>query len=333
MSDSAWGDGLPPHLGLDTPRKVASDIPLLVITGPTASGKTGIAIQLARRFGFELVGADSMQVYRGMDIGTDTPRPAELGDVVHHLIDVVNPDEPYDAARFVRDADTAIADIHQRGRRALIVGGTGLYLRVLLKGLQPAPPPNPELREELNAKAKREGWPKLHARLALMDPEAHGRLHPNDGVRIVRALEVYLQTGKPLSQWQREHGFAEQRYPHLVVGIQRPSAQLNARINQRVDEMFAEGLVAEVTRLLENGYDSTLKPMQALGYKSVNEYLNGQISLEEAVERTKITTRRFAKRQRTWFRKESDIVWSPPEVTAVIEAAGEWLNRVNGPDR
>ncbi|MBN2528166.1 MAG: tRNA (adenosine(37)-N6)-dimethylallyltransferase MiaA [Deltaproteobacteria bacterium] len=306
-------------------RSVEIDIPVLVISGPTASGKTGVAIELAKRYGFELVGADSMQVYRGMDIGTDTPTATQLGGVTHHLINVVNPDEEYDAARFAKDADSVIADIHKRGRRALIVGGTGLYLRVLLNGLQSGPPPNAELREELNQKARHQGWPALHSQLKIMDPEAFERLHPNDGVRIVRALEVYLQTGKPLSEWQKEHGFSQKRYPHLIIGISRPKEELNERINRRVDEMFQMGLIEEVKTLLEKGYDSSLKPMQALGYKPVNEYICGDISLDQAIENTKTTTRRFAKRQRTWFRKEEDIVWTPPSVEAVIAAADEWL--------
>ncbi|MBN2715882.1 MAG: tRNA (adenosine(37)-N6)-dimethylallyltransferase MiaA [Deltaproteobacteria bacterium] len=303
------------------------DIPLLVITGPTASGKTGLAISLARKFGFELVGADSMQVYRGMDIGTDTPTAAQLNGVVHHLIDVVNPNEEFDAALFATMADAVIADIHKRGKRALVVGGTGLYLRVLLKGLQSGPPPNPELRAELNEKAKRDGWPSLHAQLKIMDPDAFERLHPNDGVRIVRAMEVYLQTGTPLSEWQQQHGFSKKRYPHLVIGIQRPKEELNMRINARVEEMFKEGLVDEVRALLQQGYDSSFKPMQALGYKPVNEFLEETISLEEAIETTKTTTRRFAKRQRTWFKKEEDIIWIPPNEEALIEAAIDWLPR------
>ena len=329
MNDMDFGGGgiLAAVMAKGQGNEPAFNIPLLVITGPTASGKTGIAIELAKQFGFELIGADSMQVYRGMDIGTDTPTPAQLEGVSHHLIDVVDPGEEYDAARFAKDADAVIADIHKRGKRALVVGGTGLYLRVLLKGLQSGPPPNPELRAELNDKAAKEGWPALHAKLKIMDPEAYERLHPNDGVRIVRAMEVYLQTGKPLSEWQKQHGFSKTRYPHRVIGIQRPKEELNARINVRVDEMFQHGLVDEVKTLRENGVDSGLKPMQALGYKPVNEYLEGALSLEEAIETTKTTTRRFAKRQRTWFKKEEDIVWVPPDVEAVIEAAIDWLPR------
>lgn len=305
-------------------------IPLLVITGPTASGKTGLAMELARRFGFEIVGADSMQVYKGMDIGTDTPSAAELDGVVHHLINIVSPDEAYDAARFAKDADTVIADISNRGKKALVVGGTGLYLRVLLQGLQQGPPPNAELRNELTLRAENEGWASLHNQLRKVDPEAFYRLHPNDGIRIVRALEVYLQTGKPLTQWQKEHAFGQLRYPHKMIGIVRPKEELNARINQRVDEMFAQGFVDEVKSLLAAGFSPNLKPLSALGYKPINQYLNGEQTLEEAVMNTKTTTRRFAKRQRTWFKKETDVTWVEPDIEAVIEAATDWLGLPHG---
>ncbi|MBN2341701.1 MAG: tRNA (adenosine(37)-N6)-dimethylallyltransferase MiaA [Deltaproteobacteria bacterium] len=301
------------------------DIPLLVIVGPTASGKTGLVVSLARRFGFEIVGADSMQVYRGMNIGTATPTSEELDGVPHHLIDVVNPDEEYDAARYAKDADGVIADIHARGKRAMVVGGTGLYLRVLLQGLQSGPPPNPALRAELNARAEKEGWPALHVQLGRVDKDAFERLHPNDGVRIVRALEVYLQTGKPLTQWQREHEFSTLRYPHRMLGVLRPKEELNERINRRVVQMFDDGFIEEVNALRAAGYASSLKPMQALGYKPINQHLEGELSLAEAIEQTQTTTRRFAKRQRTWFKKEVGMTWIEPTEDAAIDAAPEWL--------
>ena len=210
----------------------SSQVGLLVIAGPTAVGKTGLAVELAQKMDAELVGADSMQVYREMNIGTGKPSAQELRGVPHHLLDVVDPEEQFDAARYVDEADRAIAAADARGRRVIVVGGTGLYIRALLHGLQPAPPPDPAVRSSITARAEAAGWPAMHAELFRLDPETAGRLQPNDGVRILRALEVIEQTGRSISTWQRSHGFTQRRYHAAVIGIERPRAELNSRIQR-----------------------------------------------------------------------------------------------------
>jgi len=300
--------------------------PILAIGGPTCTGKTELALAVARAVGGELVGADSMQVYRGMDIGTATPRPEELSGIAHHMLGIVAPDQPYDAAAFASDADRVIADVAARGKRPIVVGGTGLYIRVLLKGLQAAPAPDPAIRAGVLDRAGRDGWPKLHAELAARDPETARRLHPNDGVRILRALEVVLQSGVPMSEWQARHGFARPRYPFALLGVDRDKDELNRRIDARVDRMLAGGFLDEVRALLAAGYAPSLKPMQGLGYRRLCEHLAGELSLEEARDKIAADTRRLAKRQRTWFRKEPELCWLPPEPEAFIEAARRFFD-------
>ncbi|MCK9523493.1 MAG: tRNA (adenosine(37)-N6)-dimethylallyltransferase MiaA [Proteobacteria bacterium] len=297
------------------------DIPVFVIAGPTASGKTALAIALAQRLNAELVGADSMQVYRHMDIGTAKPTADELAGIPHHLIDVVDPSTPYDAARYATDADRAIADIHRRGKRVILVGGTGLYIRVLLRGLQSGPPPDDALRQRLTDEARDLGWPALHQRLRDIDPAAAQRLHPNDGVRIVRALEVFAQTGIPLTEWQAQHRFAQHRYPHRFHVLDWPREALNRRIDTRVTHMMEQGFLGEVQALLGAGYAHDLKPMQALGYRQLCAHLLGNTALAEATEQIKTETRRFAKRQGTWFRSEANALATPPDVDALFQSA------------
>ncbi len=288
-----------------------------VIAGPTASGKTRLAVELAQRLSCEIVGADSMQVFRGFDIGAAKPSAQELSGVRHHLIDVAQPDEPFDAARYVREADAAISQISGRGRGVLVVGGTGLYLRALLHGLHAAPPADAAVRSGVLEEAKREGWAAMHARLAAVDPVAASRLHPNDGVRIGRALEVYEVSGIPMSTWQREHGFDKWRYRAVFLGVLRPRDELCQIIDARVDAMMAAGFLGEVEGLLAAGCSPTCKPMQGLGYKRLVEYLRQELSLEAAVEKIKTDTRRFAKRQMTWFRKEKGLEWVEPRAQEV----------------
>lgn len=294
------------------------NIPLIIVAGPTASGKTSIAVKLARLFNGEIVGADSMQIYRSMNIGTATPAAEELDGVKHHMLDIVNPDEEYDGARFVEDADRVIDDIINRGKRVIVAGGTGMYIRLLLKGMHNAPAPDPEIRAELLKKANNFGWPELHKELVQKDKISAQKLHPNDGVRIIRALEVLYQTGIPMSQWQKEHNFASNRYNFKMLGVLRDKETLNERINFRVKQMIKDGFVEEVKELLDNGYSKNLKPMQALGYKRVVQYIYGDMNLEDALTDTMTDTRRFAKRQRTWFRKEP-LTWLESEEDFIKE--------------
>ncbi len=282
---------------------------IVIVLGPTASGKTELAIRLAESFDGEIVNADSMQVYRGMDIGTAKPSLEERRRIPHHLIDIVDPDEDFSASDFRREASRAIADIHGRGKRAIVVGGTGLYIKALLKGLVDSPSGEETIRRELEETAERLGGAELLRRLAEVDPETAGRLHPNDRVRIIRALEVYLQTGRPISRFREEHDFAGDYYDSLKLGIAVERGELYRRIEERVDRMMAEGFPEEVRGLLARGYTAQLKPFRAIGYKEMCVHLSGACTLEEAVRLIKRDTRRYAKRQMTWFKQDQEIYW------------------------
>jgi tRNA dimethylallyltransferase len=278
-----------------------------VILGPTAVGKTDVAILLAERWGGEIISADSSAVYRGLDIGSAKPTPAEQRRVRFHLIDVADPSEVFTAARFRELALQAMADIQARGKRVLIVGGTGLYLRVLLHGFSLAPPPaDPEVRARWKAEVERVGALALHARLQQIDPVAAARIHPNDAVRITRAFEVYDMTGAPISQWQQR---ANAELPALKIGLTMPREQLYARIDQRVDKMIAQGMLEEVRTLLQNGYNPEQPALKGLGYRHLIGYIQGRVSWDESVRLWKRDTRRFAKRQMTWFRTEPGVHW------------------------
>jgi tRNA dimethylallyltransferase len=269
-------------------------------------------VELAVRLDAEIVNADSMQVFRGFDIGTAKPSSQEMRGVPHHLFDIVKADDSFDASCFIEVADAAIDDIASRGKRVLVVGGTGLYIRVLLHGLQAGPPPDPLLRQRLLARAAAEGRESLHKSLAELDPETARRLHPNDIVRVVRALETAMTSGTTITKWQQSHGFKENRYDYLLLGLSRPRAELHATIEKRVEAMMAAGFLDEVRNLLDRGVDPSQKPMQALGYKRLVQFLKGELSLNDAVIQIKTDTRRFAKRQETWFKKEPGLQWVEP---------------------
>lgn len=281
--------------------------PLLVITGPTATGKTAVGIEVARRVDGEIISADSMMVYRGMDIGTAKPTLAERKGVPHHLIDVVDPGEDFSVATFQTLAEALIREISGRGRLPILVGGTGLYIRAVLEGYRFTGGVDRELRRRLAAEARRFGPAYLHERLRGVDPETAARLHPNDLKRIIRALEVFYGTGTPVSRGASAGGGPG--YDALVFGLFLERRELYRRIEERVDAMLAAGLVEEVRRLLEGGLRRDATAMQALGYKELAAYLAGEVSLEEAVCLLKRNTRRFAKRQLTWFRREERIRW------------------------
>ncbi|HLY38459.1 MAG TPA: tRNA (adenosine(37)-N6)-dimethylallyltransferase MiaA [Candidatus Binatia bacterium] len=289
---------------------------IICVVGPTASGKTAVALELAEHVGGEIVSADSRQLYRGLDVGTAKPTAAERARVRHHCLDLADPGEPFDAARFRQAAAEAIDDIAARGRVPLVVGGTGLYVRVLLRGLCPAPSRVPAVRAALEAEAARDGRAALHARLAALDPASAARLAPRDTVRVVRALEVALTTGVPLSRWQAEHAFGERPYDALVLGLERPPAELAQRIAARAREMVAAGFLDEVRGLRTRGID-----VDAVGYPEMAVCVDGRADLESALAATIAATRRFAKRQRTWFAREPGIVWHHPERDAGSIAA------------
>ena len=261
---------------------------ILVLAGPTASGKSGAAIAVAQQVGAVVLSADAMQVYRGMDIGTGKVTTAEQGGVLHFGLDLVAPDQAFDAADFVALADEVIA----RHRHVVVAGGTHLYLQALVRGLVRTPPVDPELRAEL------EQMPDLHAALREVDPVLAERLHPNDRVRLVRGLEVFRQTGQRLSVLQERHAAAADR--HEVRGLWLDRDDLDARIDRRVLEMIEQGYVAEVQGLLDAGYTRDLKPMQSLGYRHLCDHLSDGVTLDEAIRRTQRDTRRFARKQRTW---------------------------------
>jgi tRNA dimethylallyltransferase len=276
----------------------------LILTGPTASGKSALALELAAKLNAEIIAVDSMTLYRGMDIGTAKPSADDRARVPHHLIDVLEPWESANVAWWLERATAAVANIEARGKRALFVGGTPFYLKALLCGLFEAPPSDEELRLQLEAEAER-GREALHARLAEVDPTSARRLHPNDVRRVVRALEVWHLTGKPLSEWQQQSwwGDSAPRFPPgacLCVDVPRPL--LYNRIEQRVEAMFAAGWVDEVRSLRALPRPLSKEASQALGYREIGEHLDGNRTLEETVAEVRLRTRQFAKRQLTWFR-------------------------------
>lgn len=280
-----------------------SDGPLIVIAGPTASGKTARALEVAERLGAEIVNADSQQVYRHFDIGTAKPTPEELRRVPHHLISAVEPDRPFNAGQYQALADRAIAEIRGRGLRVVVVGGTGLYVRILLHGLMPGPGASPELRARIKEEARRHGRAALHQRLAEVDPASAAAILPNDLVRIERALEIYELTGAPASAQRQAHGFSEDRYPYRLLVLDPPRAALFEAINQRTRRMFEGGLVDEVRSLIARGYRDA-SPMRSVGYAQAVDVVEGRCSVEEAIAEAQKQTRHYAKRQVTWFRKE-----------------------------
>ncbi len=286
---------------------------LVCLVGPTASGKTRLGVELAQRLGAEIVSADSRQVHRELDIGTAKPTPEERRMARHHCLDLIPPDERFDVARFRTHALAAVADIRRRGRHVLVVGGTGLYVRALLYGLCPAPPRHPPLRAALVSMAERRGTAALHRGLVHVDPAAAARIHPHDTVRIVRALEVSMASGRRLSEWQARHAFGDAPFETLIVGLMVPTPTLDARIVRRIDAMLAAGWLDEVRRLASRRYGDDAPVWRTLGYAEMRRVVEGRAGLDEATQATALATRRYAKRQRTWFRHESQVVWRDPE--------------------
>jgi tRNA dimethylallyltransferase len=286
------------------------------LTGPTAAGKTALGIELAQRINAEIISLDSMALYRGMDIGTAKPSPAEQARVPHHLIDVLDPGQEFSVAQYLEAAEQAAGEIHARGKQVLFVGGTALYLKALLRGIFEGPPADWKLRTQLEEVVRIEGPTALHRQLAQVDPAAAGKLHPNDVRRVIRALEVHHVTGGPISQMQRQFGEGRPAEACRVFVVDWPKEELEKRIRDRVDAMFAAGLVDEVKRLLPSREESAEKESQlsrtarqAVGYREVIEFLQGVRDLPATIELVKLRTRQFAKRQMTWFRSLSECRW------------------------
>ncbi len=312
--NSAAEDGGPPAQVADAGAGGRAAVRIGMIVGPTGAGKTAFSIDLAERLGAEIVNADSRQLYRGMDLGTAKPDAADRARVPHHLIDVRDPDDPIDVAGFAALADSAIAEIAARGRPVLVVGGSGLYLRVLRGGLFAGPPAAPEYRAELGALAAARGAAYLHDRLKEADAEAARRIAVNDVARIVRALEVFAVSGITISEHHRRHRGAATAggYEHLAIGLTLERARLYARIDRRFDAMIAAGLVAEVRGLRAAGARPGGVILQTIGYREIGDYLAGKCDLPAAIAIAKRESRRLAKRQLTWFRRETGVVWLDP---------------------
>lgn len=288
---------------------MSGPVRIIAVIGPTASGKTEVGLELARQIGGEIVSVDSMQIYRWMDIGTAKPPREMRAEVPHHLIDILNPDQPYNAGQFAEDADRVIAALQAKGRPAILLGGTNLYLRALVHGIIPVPEISETVQLEVDEMLKTRGLPRCYAALQTLDPESAAKLHPNDVSRIVRALCVVKETGHSIQSFQRAHGFKEDRYPVCYVGTRWPREILYERINRRVPEMVEAGLIEEAESLLWRGYSSDLPALQSIGYKQAFDYLNRVTGLESMIADIQQKSRHYAKKQLTWYRNRSDIHW------------------------
>lgn len=303
--------------------------PLLVLAGPTAVGKSAVVAALAARLPLEVVVADSLQVYRGLDVGTAKPTPAERARVPHHLLDIRDPTDPFTAADFAALAQEATAEIASRGRLPVVAGGTGLYLRALLRGPLSGPGGDAEVRARLRAEAEAMGPGCLHARLASVDPETAGRIHPANVVRVLRALEIHALAGVPPSALRR--GFPSALPAGVtLVGLRRGRADLHRRIAARVASMMEADLVQEVRGLLARGVPRDAKPLGAIGYRQILDHLEGRLTLAEAGRRIARDTARYAKRQMTWFQREAGLVWVPLDPETPPEGAAEAIRRLLG---
>lgn len=299
---------------------------IIIICGPTAVGKSKIALKLAEKYGGEIVSADSQQVWRGLDIGTAKPTPDDLRRVPHHLIDVATPGEKFDVSRWVELADVAIVDIRARGSLPFVVGGAGMYIQTLLYGLCEAPPQDSEIRKRLFQEIETDGLASLYKRLVEMDPTIAGKMHPNDTTRIIRSLEVFELTGLPLSRFHEEHQQRPPRIDAIQIGIDCDRAELHDKIHRRVDWMMMNGWDEEVRELFRF-YSADTQAFASIGYKQIIRYLRGEMSRESAVEEIKIVTRQYARRQLTWFRRDGNIRWFGLGEIEKIEAAFFPMNR------
>ena len=301
---------------------------IFFILGCTAVGKSAVGIEVARRIGAEIVSVDSMMVYRRMDIGTAKPSREVRAEIPHHCIDIVEPSESFSVARYLTFADEAIDKISSAGKPVLLVGGSALYIKAVSEGLFEGPGANPDIRQALKARAAAEGLSALHAELTRVDPDAARRISPRDEKRIIRALEVYELTGEPISRLQQQWDSQRLRYDCVFIGLRRPKEEINRRINARVKEMIRKGLRDEVAALLAEPKGLSDQASQALGYAEMIEHLKGKYTLEQAIERIKINTRQFAKRQRTWFRHFRNVQWIDIQEDDTIEKVSEKVLKI-----
>ncbi|QTL98303.1 tRNA (adenosine(37)-N6)-dimethylallyltransferase MiaA [Iocasia frigidifontis] len=304
--------------------------PLLVLLGPTGVGKTGLSLKIARRMKFEIISADSMQIYRGMDIGTAKVSNEDRKVVRHHMIDIIEPDDDFSVADYKTLVDKLIPEIVKRGTRPMLVGGTGLYIKSVMRGfLFPEMKINKKLRSQLFQEAEDKGNIYIHNKLKEIDPELADKLHPNDLRRVIRGIEVYEETGKTTSYFKKKQTETPDRYKSLKIGLHRERSELYKRINQRVDKMIEDGLIEEVERLLEDGFKISGTALQGLGYKEIISYLKGEYDLAEAVRVLKRDTRHYAKRQLTWFRRDKSIKWINLSLLDSEEVLKEIINYIN----
>jgi tRNA dimethylallyltransferase len=302
---------------------VTKDKPkILVILGPTAVGKSKLGFEIAKRIGGEIINADSLQVYRYLNVGTAKPEEEVRKQVTHHLIDIIDPDEEFNAGIYRKAAQEVISGLYNKSAKIIVVGGTYLYVRVLLYGIIEGISRDNEIRERLRKLKSTFGVSYVYEKLKSLDPGAAIRIHPNDFVRIERALEAYYLTGSRMSELQERHGFKEDEYEVKKIGLYEERESLRKKIDERVDRMVQEGLIDEVRKLREMGYGKDLKPMQSIGYKQINQYLDGEVPLDKVIELIKRDTKRFAKRQMTWLRKDKDIQWYhlPEDLDKVMKA-------------
>jgi len=302
---------------------------IIGVVGPTASGKTQLALNLAENLGGEIICTDSMQVYKGMDIGTAKPTAQEQQQIPHHQLDLVFPDEHYSAGKYVRDTAPIIEDITQRGKIPILVGGSGLYYRALIYGMSPMPEISDKIQKQVNDWLEKEGLSYCWQRLQELDSSGASVLHPNDRCRILRALEVVLASGKPISYFRKQQSFASEHYQTHLVGYTRERKALYARINERTLLMLKSGWIEETQKLLQY-YSDAITPLHAIGYKQILQFLSEQMSHEHMVEKIQQKTRNYAKRQLTWFRKDSEIHWyATNELSALLSETTRFIENKN----
>jgi tRNA dimethylallyltransferase len=301
---------------------------LLVILGPTASGKSALGIDTAHELNAQILSADSLQVYRHFDIGTAKPTSLDQEQVRHHMIDIIDPAEEFNAGMFRERASTVIQDLHGQGVNIIVAGGTYLYVKILLSGLIDGISSDTDIRADIKKENSALGTEHLYERLKSIDPEAASKIHANDYVRIERALEVYYLTGQKISNLHMRHGFSESSYNYMKIGITIEREALKDKIDERVDDMLERGFVEEVRGIRDMGYASDIKPMQSIGYKQINQYLDNEISLEQTIELIKRDTKRFAKRQMTWLRNDKEIKWFdiPQDRTEIVKLASKFFS-------